>query len=135
MSTTIKCTYGDLSRLRDQPGRSGVLTKLLTSDAILTVVDRFRVLRLCRAAESVLKEYLHVLGELGKKYGDPVEKTSNYQIRPECLHAFEDEILALHATECELTSPPLPLSAYEKVDLTAADLDALEKFLVLPEGV
>jgi hypothetical protein len=138
MPATTKCTYGDLAKLRDLPGRPGALTKLNQSIPP-SVVDGFKIARLVRAADAALREYVSVLVQIGKKYGDPVAgETSgavNYQIRPDQQAAFDSEIAALHAAECEVAAPPLPVGAYERAGLTPAELDALEKFLILPEGV
>ena len=129
----IKCTYGDLDKLRDAPGRMGPMLKLMTATEP-SIVDKFRIARLTEAIDAEFRIYGRSLEELGKKYGEPVvvEGKTSFKITPDKIAEFNAEKGALDAVECELPANPLPFSAYEKVSLTALDLSLLQKFCTPP---
>jgi hypothetical protein len=133
----IICTFADLDRLRDMPGRPGPLTKLLNATEPPTIVDKFRIGRFCKLIQDSLLEYGKMLEELGKKYGEPVinQGFATYKIKPENLKAFEDERAKIDSEEVKLQSlSPLPIATYDRIPLTAGELDLLDKFVVKPEG-
>lgn len=139
---SIKCTYGDLGKLRDVPGPAGlvrgVASKLYDLVGVggdqVSVVDRFRLVRFVQAADKELREYGRVLSELGRKYGEPDTSggVAVFRVSPERQVEFDAEKAALDSTECELLVNLLPVSAYEKVALTPRELASLEKFVVPP---
>jgi hypothetical protein len=139
---SIKCTYGDVVRLRDVPGPEGVvrgvaakLYDLLGAEhEQVSVVDRFRLMRFVQAVDKELREYGRVLSELGRKYGEPSTEGGSavFRIRPERKAEFDAEKASLDAEERELPVNPLPVSAYERVPLTPRELACLEKFVVPP---
>ena len=57
----IKCTYGDLDRLRDTPTRPGALGKLANATE-LSIVDRFRIGKLVKAADAFGVSVDYLLG-------------------------------------------------------------------------
>jgi hypothetical protein len=133
----ITCTFADLDRLRDMPGRPGPLTKLLNATEPPTIVDKFRIGRFCKHIHETLLEYGKMLEALGKKYGEPinVQGFATYKITPENMEAFNLEKAKIDADVVELSSlSPLPLSTYERIPLTPGELDLLDKFVVKPEG-
>ena len=139
---SIKCTCGDLAKLRDLPGPTGVVrgvaAKLFDVVGVagdqVSVVDRFRLMRFVQAVDAELKEYVRVLSELGRKYGEPatVGATAVFRVLPEHQAEFDAEKASLDAEERELLVNPLPVTAYEKVALTPRELAYLEKFVVPP---
>lgn len=139
---SIKCTCGDLGKLRDVPGPTGVvrgvaakLYDLVGVEGVeVSVVDRFRLMRFVQAVEKELREYGRVLSELGKKYGTPevVDGMAVFRVSPEHQAEFDSEKAALDSEERELLVSPLPVSAYERVPLTPRELACLEKFVVPP---
>jgi hypothetical protein len=133
----IICTFAELDRLRDMPGRPGPLTKLLNATEPPTIVDKFRIGRFCKLIHESLVEYGKMLEELGRKYGEPVtvQGFATYKIKPENLKAFEDERAKIDTEEVKLQSlSPLPIATYDRIPLTAGELDLLDKFVVKPEG-
>jgi len=139
---SIKCTYGDIGKLRDVPGPEGVVRGVLSKlyDLVgaeceqVSVVDRFRLMRFVQAVDKELREYGRVLSALGKKYGEPstVGESPVFRIRTESQAQFDAEKASLDAEERELLVNLLPVSAYEKVPLTPRELACLEKFVVAP---
>lgn len=139
---SIKCTYGDLGKLRDFPGSEGVVRGVASKfydlvgveGAEVSVVDRFRLMRFVQAVDKELREYVRVLSELGRKYGEPstVGGTAVFRVSPGRQAEFDAEKASLDAEERELLVNPLPVSAYEKVPLTPRELACLEKFVVPP---
>lgn len=139
---SIKCTYGDIGKLRDVPGPKGVvrgvaakLYDLVGVEGVeVSVVDRFRVMRFVQAVDPELREYGRVLSELGRKYGEPstVGNSVVFLIGPERQAEFDAEKASLDAEERELLVNLLPVSAYERVPLTPRELACLEKFVVPP---
>ena len=139
---SIKCTYGDIGKLRDVPGPKGVvrgvaakLYDLVGVEGVeVSVVDRFRVMRFVQAVDKELREYGRVLSELGRKYGEPstVGDSAVFRIGPERQAEFDAEKASLDAEERELLVNLLPVSAYERVPLTPRELACLEKFVVPP---
>lgn len=132
----IKCTYGDLDRLRDIPTRTGPLSKLMAAPEP-SIVDKYRIVKLVRAVEGELKGYGQALTDLGKKYGDAIKVNGldSYQIRPGESAEFASEKKKLDDDPCELGVNPLPLTALEKVALTAFDISLLEPFVVPPTDI
>jgi hypothetical protein len=140
---SIKCTCGDLGKLRDVPGPTGVvrgvaakLYDLVGAEGVeVSVVDRFRLMRFVQAVDDEVREYVRVLSELGKKYGESatVGGVSVFRVSLEHQSEFDVEKAALDAEERELLVNPLPVSAYGKVPLTPRELSYLEKFVVLPD--
>jgi hypothetical protein len=136
----VTCTWRDLGRLRNQPGRPGPIAKLLSneSQSQSTVIDKFRVLRFTRALGSEVDEYTKMLFEIGKKYGTPKEiggGFTSFEVPSEKRQAFDAEQATLDAAEHVVDVSPLPVSAYEHANLTPADLALLEKFLVVPDEI
>jgi len=132
----IKCTYGDLDRLRDQPTRTGPLTKLMTATEP-SIIDKFRIGRLVKAVDAELAAYGKALVELGKKYGDPVKvndkDAGSYEIRPSDMAEFAAEKAKLDGDSCEVLANPLPFSAVEKVvAITPFDISLLSMFVTEP---
>ena len=130
----IKCTYGDLDRLRDQPTRTGPLTKLMAATEP-SIIDKFRIGKLVKAVDVELAAHGKALTELGKKYGDPVKVNDkdigSYKIRQEDFAEFAAEKAKLDGDSCEVLANPLPFSAVEQVtSLTPFDLTLLERFVV-----
>jgi hypothetical protein len=137
-------TYGDVSQLGDQPGRPGVLSKLndLAGDAslsaVLSVADRYRIMRFVRVVSGELAAYGKLLSEIGGRYGEVLPAANGFvafSVRPECWGDYQDEKAKLDAMECEglASRKPLPVSAYEKIPLTPRDLACLEPFVVPPD--
>jgi hypothetical protein len=132
----VKCTWRDLGRLCNQPGRPGPIAKLLSSESQSTIIDKFRVVRFTRALGSEVDEYAKMLLEIGKKYGTPKEIAggfTSFEVPPDKRQAFDVEQAALDAAEHVVEVSPLPVSAYEHANLTPVDLALLEKFLVVPD--
>jgi hypothetical protein len=129
----IKCTYGDLDRLRDTPNRTGPIAKLMAATEP-SIIDKFRIGKLVKAIDAELVAYGKALGELGKKYGDlvKVNNLESYQIRPADMAEFSTEKSKLDGDPCEVLANPLPLSAIEKVALTPLDLNLLSLFVTAP---
>lgn len=140
---SIKCTLGDLGKLRDSPGPKGVARGVASKlydlagaeGGEISVVDRFRIMRFVQAVEGELKEYGRVMGELGRKYGksETVGALEVFRVDPGHQAEFDREKASLDAEERELAVNPLPVSAYERVPLTPRELSYLEKFVVVPE--
>lgn len=133
----ITCTYGDLDKLRDLPGRQGPLGKLMNATEPPSIVDKFRIARFVKSIDEALVEYGKMIVALGKKYGEPSKQNGvdTYKIRPENLDEFNAEKAKVDADVVVLaTLNPLPVTTYSLVPLTAGDLSALEKFVVLPDG-
>ena len=140
----IKCTYGDVGKLRDFPGPEGVvrgvaskLYDLVGVESVgdqVSVVDRFRIARFVNAVNEELQVYGRVMSALGKKYGEPstVGGLSVFRIIPERQAEFDAEKSSFESEERDLLVNPLPVSAYERVPLTPRELASLEKFVVLP---
>ena len=133
MTTTY--TYGDLDRLRDQPGRVGPLTKLMETGEQLSTVDKFRIVKFHAVLDGVLTDYGKMIAELGTRFGEPVPGQPGYfRIRPEQASEYVAEKAKVDATEV-INMPSLtllPVSAYDKVPLSPSDLVSLEKFIVPP---
>ena len=132
----IKCTYGDLDRLRDTPGRTGPLAKLMAATEP-SIVDKFRIGKLVKAVDAELSAYGKALVDLGQKYGEKtvINGNDSYQILPEHDTEFKAEKKKLDDDPCEVQSNPLPVSSYEKVALTALDLSLLALFIVEPADI
>ena len=132
----LKCTYGDLDKLRDFPGRPGPLSKLMTATKLSTV-DKFRVMRLTKATNDALADYVKSLVELGKKLGTEVKTNDSvsWSIKPEHNEEYLAEKRDLDAVECELTVNPLPTTAIDGTDLTPLDLALLGPFVELPKDL
>ena len=132
----IKCTNGDLDKLRDAPTRTGPLSKLMAATEP-SIVDKFRISKLVKAIEVELLSYGKALADLGKKYGDltKINDNDSYQIRKEEFPEFLAEKKKLDDDLCEVLANPLPVSALEKTALTALDVSLLEPFVVAPTDV
>lgn len=130
---SIMCTFGDSARLRELPGRPGVLTKLGNHEAE-SIVDRFRLGRFVKAITEEIIEYEKVLLALGKKFGQPNGTVQgSYVISPEHQAEFDSELRKLNSEPREIVAANiLPISAYEKANLTPIDLLALGSFIVQP---
>lgn len=133
LAMPLKCTYGDLDKLRDLPDRPGPLSKLMAATK-LTTVDKFRIARLTRTVNEQLAEYVKALVELGKKYGteNKTDRATSWSIKPEHGEAYRAEKGKLDEVECELAVSRLPLTAIEEETLTALDLSLLEPFVDAP---
>ena len=133
---SLKCTYGDLDKLRDFPGRAGPLSKLMTASRLSTV-DKFRVMRLTKAINDQLGAYVKSLVELGKKFGTETKTNDSvsWSIKPEHNEEYLAEKRALDAVECELAISPLPTTAVDGTDLTPLDLALLGPFVELPKDL
>lgn len=122
----VKCTYGDLDRLRGSPTQAGLFQKLWSAEFVLAV-DGHRVRKFCRSLEPAIKEYEEELVKLGRTHGEPVEQ--GFKIPPEKMRDFLVAKRALDAVECEVSVVPLVASTWSKISLSAAQQDALEKFV------
>lgn len=138
----IKCTYRDLAGLRDQTiggvNRPGPLTKLAQADdtRVPLLMDRIRIGRFVQKVIAEIKVMETDALELLRKYGKQDEKNPTmFNIAPENRAVFNAENDKLNETECEITLLPLPESVYGRLPLTAGDLMALEKFIVLSPEV
>jgi len=138
----IKCTYHDLAGLRDQTvnqgstqiTKPGPLTKLAQADEtrIPLLMDRIRIGRFVGKIVAEIKEMEADAMKLLSKYGKQEEKNpAIFNIPPINRELFNEENNKLNDTECEITLLPLPESVYGRLPLTAGDLMALEKFIVL----
>jgi hypothetical protein len=130
----MKCTYGDLDKLRDFPGRPGPLSKLMTANEP-SIVNKFRIARLTRAINEHLTDYVKAVVALGKKYGTETRTegaAASWSIKPENNEAYLAEKNALDAVECELSAGPLPFEAVEGTSLTALDVTLLGPFVTPP---
>ena len=131
----ITCTYGDIDRLRDQvPGHTGPLTRLRTSTDVPSLVDRARIMRFTRSVIAEVVEYEKVLIELLKKFGKPLDATGKrFAVDPAFQTEYDAEKAKLDSSPCEVATSKLPAAAYEKVALSVLDLEALEKFVEIPD--
>lgn len=143
----IKCTFRDLSKLRDVRGIPGPFTKLASADETrLSLVDRVRVSRFLKPllAETAVfeRDYMALLERYGtRRKDDPAivfdialedDGKGGTQVNEKRRKEFIVEQEKLYEMECEIAILPLPRSIYEKLSLTAGDLLALEKFIELP---
>jgi hypothetical protein len=131
-------TYGDLDKLRDQPGHPGALSKLRTALEPTAILDKLRIVKFCRALGEALVEYEKLIEELCRRYGIPLpDRPGIYQLSPGNAPLFAAEKAKIDSAEVvDMPSfSPLPVSAYEKVPLTPGELDVLLKFIVLPDGI
>lgn len=143
----IKCTFRDLSKLRDVRGIPGPFTKLASADeARLSLVDRMRVSRFLKPllAETAIfeRDYMTLLEKYGtRRKDDPAivfdialedDGKGGTRINEARRREFNVEQEKLHEMEREIVVLPLPRSIYEKLSLTAGDLLALEKFIEFP---
>lgn len=126
----INCKFGDVDKLRGQPGREGMLQRLWNHQAP-SLVDAYRIQRFVKAALEAVKEYEQVLLTLGKELGAPKDD-GTLQILPEHRERFATEKKKLDETPCEVASLKLPAQSCEGFVRTAADLDALAPFVDLP---
>ncbi len=109
----IKCTFGDVARLREVPGRPGPLSKLAVVESPpASIVDLFRVKRFVTAMAQEIAEYERVLLALGRKYGYP--DLPGGSVAPDRLAAFRAEyedlkysLVAKHGEPSELPSAAL----------------------------
>jgi hypothetical protein len=134
----IKCTYGDVGNLRRVPGSGGPLAKLMSSELnpLVSVVDRWRLVRFVKALGAEVDEYTRAFVEVAKRYGTPKTIAGgnvSYEVPPERQAEFVAEKKKLDESACEVQVAPLPISVYEHAGLTASDLMLLEKFLVVPD--
>jgi len=133
----IKCTYGDIDCLRDLPNRPGPLSKLMASTEA-SIVDKFRFVRLSRAVEVEIGNYVKALAELGRAYGTEVQVAGmvSWQIKPEHQAEFKAKREELDAITCDLLINPLPITSLEKIGtLTAADIALLGPFVEQPDDL
>jgi hypothetical protein len=120
-----------LSKLNDLAGD-------VSLSAVLSVVDRYRIMRFVRVVSGELAAYGKLLSEIGGRYGEVLPAANGFvafNVRSECREAYQVEKSKLDAMECEglVSLKPLPVSAYEKIPLTPRDLACLEKFVVPPD--
>ena len=135
---SIQCTCADLEKLRDAPNRPGPLTKIANyeeSPDDLSVIDRVRRMRFVKALFPEVTEYAQAVATLGQKCGKPTQGGKYFVIDLEKEDEFKAEKAKIDAETRTIFLMPLPVSAYEKIPLTALDLMALEPFIVLPEEV
>jgi hypothetical protein len=133
----LSFTLGRLDKIRDTvPGKPGPLTKIANfEDNLLesSVVDHVRRVRFVKALQTELVEYSKAMATIAQKYGESQQGGAFFTIKPEKQAEFAAEKEKLDAETRELLINPLPVSAYEKIPLTAFDLIGLEPFVVMPE--
>ena len=122
----IKCTNGDLDRLRGQPNQEGLFQKLWSREFDLAI-DGHRVRKFCRGIEPSIKEYVEELVKIAKIHGEPSDK--GFVVSATKLPAFLAAKKSLDEVECEVGIVPLAASTWSKIPLCAAEQDALEKFV------
>lgn len=105
----IKCTFGDVARLRETPSNPGPLSKLVNAD-FESIVDKWRIARFIKAMSQEIQDYESVLLDLGKRFGSPVE--TDYQILPEHQAEFDAELLKLKQ---RLGTPVPPLKGMYQI--------------------
>jgi type IV secretory pathway VirB4 component len=103
-----------------------------------SIINKFRIARLTKAANERLAEYAKAMSELGKKYGTEIKAEGSsavtaWTIKPENSEAYMTEKKALDTEECDLEANPLPLEAVEGTNLTALDLTLLGPFVIPPK--
>jgi hypothetical protein len=125
VSMPIKCTFGDVARLRENQLNPGPLSKLVNAD-FESIVDKWRVAKFVKAVSQEIEDYEHVLLALGKKFGVPVE--ADYQICPEHQAEFDAELLKLKQ---KFGTPTPPLKGLYRIlpenqELFAAEVRKLD---------
>lgn len=118
----VKCTYGDLDRVR------GEAYKKLWNYTFPMAIDGHRTRRFCKVLAVVVGEYEAELVKLAGQYGRE-KPNQTYEIPAEKVQAYAEAKRALDAVECEVGLVPLPFSTWSQVPLSAAEQDALEKFV------
>jgi hypothetical protein len=130
----LSFTLGRLDKIRDTiPGKSGPLSKIANFEDMSSVVDHVRRVRFVKALQTELTEYSKAVATIAQKYGESQQGGAFFTIKPERQAEFAAEKEKLDAETRELLINPLPVSAYEKIPLTAFDLIGLEPFVVMPE--
>ena len=127
----IKVTYGELSNLRELPGRPGVLYRLgnTTYDSF---ASKWLVSRFLKIVVEAVQEYEKSLMGLGQTYGEiSPQNPDAFTVKPENLTTFNTELKKLQAIEVELAFLPLPVKVIEQAPLTPFDLNVLEAFIDL----
>jgi len=130
----IKITYADLAILREMPGKAGPLSRLGTATSLDSFASKWLISKFLKVVIAEIQEYEKSLIALGQTYGEVVpSRPDSFTVKPENVKVFNEERAKLEAVEVELSILPLPLSVVEQVALTPFDLNALEKFIALPE--
>ena len=117
----VKCTYGDLDKLRGAPRQK------IWNHTFSSPLDGHRVRSWWHSLATVVGEYEAELLKLAEKFG--TKRGSGVQIPADKLPEYLEAKLPLDAVEREITLVPLPYSTWSQVPLSAADQEALEKFV------
>jgi hypothetical protein len=133
----IHCTNRDLDALRDQGGEAGPVNKLrMAEPPAVTVVDQVAILRFLKPVVAEIRTYEESLVKLLERCGTRRAGAGGqvlYDILPARQEEYDAEKKKLDEIECEITAIPLNHKYFaDKVSLTVRDLEALEKFVVLP---
>jgi hypothetical protein len=138
---SINCTYGDLSTAG--PGLQKLAAVRRESGA--SHVDLARIARFVQAAYRELSAYQQIQGGVLRecsrpiatkcqKCGEVVEGAAEnrFQILPDKIRVYAEEMKKLHEISTEIPGQPLPLALHRLADLSAGELAGLGPLIEWP---
>jgi hypothetical protein len=116
--TAVTLTLGQLV------GASGALTRLLAHP--VTAVLAFRLAKLGKAVSAEFEIYNSTRNKLLEQFGTLNKEKSEYNFTPENRIEFEKQLKELNGAEVVLPLAPVSVSDLQGIEISGADLLALE---------
>ena len=111
--------------LKELVGGKDSFMKLLNAD--LPIKVSYRLSKTIKKIEEELKHFDTQRIELLKKYGEPIENGTKYQVKD--LEGFNKDMNELLAEKVEINVTTIDLKDIEKASLSAIDLSNLSKLI------